>query len=64
MQRGNYERKLEAMRAYAKTPAGMASKKASQIKWLAKRKECAASTNTLLINPHPLLIAVAKWKTK
>ena len=59
MQRGNYEKKLEAMRARAKTPAAKALKKITQARWLAKRKEHAQQT--LNVNPQALLKALANW---
>lgn len=59
----DYEAKKAAMRAYAKTPAGIASKKRSQAKWLAKRKESAAPPkDELKVNPAPLLQAISNWK--
>ena len=64
MQRGNYEKKLEAMRAYAKTPAGIASKAKSQAKWLAKRKEHAEQSCELKVNPQPLLKVISNWTSK
>ena len=59
MQRGNYAKKLEAMRARAKTPAAKALKKITQARWLAKRK---AQTQSLKVNPQALIQALQLWR--
>ena len=59
----DYAKKLIKMRAYAKTPAGLASKKASQERWLAKRKADSHNPrDKLKTNPLPLLNAMANWR--
>ena len=59
----DYAKKLIQMRAYAKTPAGLASKKASQERWLAKRKADSYNPrDTLKTNAQPLLQALALWR--
>ena len=60
MQRGNYAKKLEAMRARAKTPAAKALKKITQARWLAKRK--AQTQQSLKVNPQALIQALALWR--
>ena len=56
----DYARKLEAVRAYAKTPAGKASRARSEEKRIYKqseRKEIIFEVNTV-----PLLGAINNWR--
>jgi uncharacterized protein YecT (DUF1311 family) len=62
MQRGNYQKKLERMREYAKTPHAKALKKITQARWMAKRKAETQATRKLKVNPQPLIQAFALWR--
>lgn len=60
MQRGNYEKKKEAMRAYSKTPAGREAKQRSHDNQKIKRGLFVI--RELKINPQALLKAIANWR--
>ena len=62
MQRGNYAKKLEAMRVRAKTPHAKALKKITQARWIAKRRAGSMPRDELNVNPQPLLKALALWR--
>jgi hypothetical protein len=58
------EERLASMRAYAKTPAGIDSKKVSQARWIAKRRSGSAPIkDTLKVTPPSLISAMANWRT-
>jgi len=55
----DYAKKLEQMRAYAKTPAGRAAQKRSRDAFVIRR---SAAIKTLKIKPQALLRALALWR--
>ena len=52
-------KKLEQMRAYAKTPAGRAAQKRSRDTFVIKRR---TASKALKIKPQALLKALALWR--
>jgi hypothetical protein len=57
----NYQDKLAAMRAYAKTPAGKAAKKRSHERYVQRRRDMGKRAD-MNINAAPLAQAVKEWK--